>query len=124
MQLFKHLLAKTAKDLYATESVLYHTWGMIDQFEKPKVDLETAIVAILANDTLSSVIELGLSYPNSQFLTNQHQMSENLQNCLQLRARGETSDNLKLFVGTEGVEHCRVSLENNSNFNIINKYLI
>lgn len=98
-----------ARDLYATESVLYQTLGIIDQFENPKVDVETAIAAILANKTLSSVVELALSFPATSFLAESSPMSEEIRNCLQLQFRGESLDDLEEYVGTVGIEYCRVS---------------
>lgn len=106
MQLFKHLLAKAASDLYATESVLFKTIGMIDEFENPRVDVETAITALLAHESLKNTVDLALRFPNPLFLFDRHPLAEDIRNCVQLLLRGESPETLKTFVGTHGIEHC------------------
>lgn len=46
MDYIKVHLGTLASQLYALESMIYFTTGLIDEYDNPKVDLETAITKV------------------------------------------------------------------------------
>lgn len=103
------MLARVARLLYASESVIYMTNGFIDMYESPKVELESAISLLASHEALNQTIQTILNFPNREFLTEGNLFSEDLRNAQQIQMLGESPIALKYFVGFAGLQHCYVS---------------
>lgn len=108
LELYRHKLAELTCDLYALESMIYLTAGIIDSYENPKIDLESAIVMAFSLETLSRVVQLLLDFPASAFVIKGHQCEEYIRNISQLRFSRESIEKLKLHIGSAGLQHCHV----------------
>lgn len=108
LELYRHKLAELTCDLYALESMIYLTAGIVDSYENPKIDLESAIVKAFSLETLSHVAQLLLDFPASAFVIKGHQCEEYIRNVTQLRFSKESTEKLKLHIGSAGIQHCHV----------------
>lgn len=108
LELYRHKLAGLTCDLYALESMIFLTAGIVDSYKNPKIDLESAIVKAFSLDTLSRVVQLLLEFPASAFVIKGHQCEEYIRNITQLRFSKESAEKLKLHIGSAGLQHCHV----------------
>lgn len=110
-------MSKVTCDLYALESMIYLTAGIVDSYEKPKIDLETAIVKSFSLEIMSRVVKLLLDFPATSFVIKGHPSEEYIRNAIQLRFSKESeAEKLKTYIGLTGLQHCRVCYKLYSNF--------
>lgn len=108
LQIYRHKLAVLACDLYALESMIYLTAGIVDAYENPKVDIESAIVKAFSLETMSQVAKLLLDFPASSFVIKGHPAEEYIRNAIQLQFSEESAEKLKSYIGLTGLQHCNV----------------
>lgn len=101
--------------LYAVESMIYHSTGNIDQFDNPKVDLESAATKALSQDVLKDLVEFSISLVGKSSTLDAEELGQDIRNAIQLQTLGGSSDALKKYIATKGLEHCVVSFIKESN---------
>lgn len=109
MELLKDKLSKAACATYALESMIYHTAGIIDAYESPDIDIETAIIRIFAQRNLLHIATMALDFMGPKTMIAGQPNNVALRNTLQLYTHGEPVDSLNLLVGLSGVQHAGVS---------------
>lgn len=108
LQLFRNKIGQIACDLYALESMIYHTAGIEDAYENPKIDVESAIVKAYSLEMLSRLLETIQQFPSLSFMIKGHPVEEHIRNVFQLTFSKESVDLLKLYIGVSGLQHCDV----------------
>lgn len=101
-------LAQTALNIYALESMIYLSTGILDEYDNPKVHLETALTKAFSQDILKNVVEVSTNLLRTSATIAGYQIEEDIRNAVQLQALGGTSDALKKYVATKGLQHCAV----------------
>lgn len=110
-------MSKLACDLYALESMIYLTAGIVDSYENPKIDLESAIVKSFSLETMSRAVELLLDFPATSFVIKGHPLEEYIRNAVQLQfSHLSGAEKLKSYIGLTGVQHCDVCYAETENF--------
>lgn len=96
-------------DIYALESMIYQSTGIIDIYDNPKVDLESAVTKAFSQDILKSLIEFALSLIGRPSTIQGEHIEHDIRNALMLQNLGGTSNSLKRYVAFKGLQHCSVS---------------
>lgn len=102
-------LGKLGSELYALESMIYLTAGIIDEYDNPKVELECAATKAYSQDLLLSVANSALSIIGATATVRGHPIEQEIKNGIQLQYHRETSSSLKQYIAKIGMRHCFVS---------------
>lgn len=102
-------LSISSCDLYALESMIYMTAGIIDAYENPKVDLESSIVKAYSQECLLKISRAALNFFDHAVTTKGHPIEEDIRNAIQLQYHGESTQALKSYIGLAGLNHSNVS---------------
>ena len=84
--------------------MIYLTAGIVDQYEKPQVDLETAIIKVFTQQSLLEVATIGLNFLNAKATKKGHPLEQSIRDAVQLYSQGEPLDAIKLFIGFSGLQ--------------------
>lgn len=103
----RNTLAKLSCDIYGLESMIYLTTGIIDQYDNPKVDMESAITKAYSQDILQKLTKFAMHLINSPVTITGHSIELNVQNAIQL-LHNETSLALKNYVTTSCLQYAAV----------------
>lgn len=104
LRLVQYKFGDIVADLYALESMIYLTTGIIDQYDNPQVDLECAICKAFSQDILMKIAKTAINLMGTEAT-----MQECIQDAFQLNYTTETSDTLKRYVARVGLQHCLVN---------------
>lgn len=88
--------------------MIYLSTGIIDEYDNPKVDLESAVTKAFSQDILKNLLEFAFSIMGGSATIGSEKIQKDLLNALQLLNVGGTSDALKKYVATKGIQHCVV----------------
>lgn len=110
MDFAKERLGKLASEIYALESMLYMTAGLIDNYENQDTEIESAIVKNFAMDVIRRNATVPLETIGAISLLEGEKTREFLMDAFHIATQGETLDSLKLFVGLSGFQYAGVTL--------------
>lgn len=117
VEMLKDKLSRAFSSVYALESMIYLTAGIMDGYEAADVDLETAIIRIFAQQNLLSLGTFALNFMGPKALVSGHPNELQLRDALQIYTAGESVDSLLMLVGLSGIQHAGVSsLVNSRNY--------
>lgn len=109
VEMLKDKLSSAFSAVYALESMIYLTAGIMDEYEGVDVDLETAIIRIFAQQNLLSLGTFALNFMGPRALLAGDTSEAQLRDALQIYTSGESINSLLLFVGLSGMQHAGVS---------------
>lgn len=89
--------------------MIYMTTGIIDEYDNPKVVLETAVTKAFSQDILLRCVQTAIRLIGMQATTSTHPLHQNIQDALQLQNISESSKSLKEYVAFVGLQHCAVT---------------
>lgn len=101
-------IARTACNLYGLESMIYLTAGIIDQYDTPKVNVESALTKAYSQDILRDLTAFATKLMGPSVTIAGHPAGLEITKILQLQSN-ETSSDLKSHVGLVGLKHAAVS---------------
>lgn len=110
MELVKYRLATVVNECYALESMIYLTAGIIDTYDNPDIELETAIIEAFGREKLLKIATDTLNFMGLQTLLSGTEPEKLFKNAIHLYAHGELVDSLKLFIAFGGLQFVAVSL--------------
>lgn len=93
--------------------MIYLSTGIIDDYDNPKVDLESAVTKAFSQDILKNLLEFAFGLMGRSATIGSENIQQDLLNALQLQNLGGTSDALKKYVATKGIQYCVVSFYRN-----------
>lgn len=102
-------LARSSAAIYAAESMIYLTTGLLDDFEGQDAEMEAAITKIFTGEQLLKLALLPLKFIGPQALTTNSPFNALLRDSLQFFGHGETLDSIKFFVALAGLQHAGTS---------------
>lgn len=95
--------------IYAMESMLYLTAGLLDEFRGQDVTLESAITKYYTLGQLYSIATQNLSLLGPGCLHSGQPSELGLRDAAQLCTQGESMGTLSLFIALTGLQHAGVS---------------
>lgn len=96
--------------IYAMESMLYLTAGLLDEFSGQDVTLESAITKYYTLSQLYSIATQNLSLLGPSCLHSGQPSELGLRDAAQLCTHGESMSTLSMFIALTGLQHAGVSL--------------
>ncbi|XP_055390028.1 complex I assembly factor ACAD9, mitochondrial [Condylostylus longicornis] len=108
-------LSKMVCNAYAIESMIYFTTGLMDEFEKPDTEIETAMVKLFTQNSLWNASVAVMDFLGAAYLQPEREGESIIKNIMQIYLQGESVDSLKLFVALSGLRHAGMSLHENIN---------
>lgn len=107
--LYKELGGKSSASIYAIESAIYFTTGLLDLYKKPDVNLECAIIKSFASSTALDSVLQNLYYCGQGMLEENTETNKLLNQVINFQTQGESLHSLKLFIGLTGIQYAGVS---------------
>ncbi|XP_062550301.1 complex I assembly factor ACAD9, mitochondrial [Armigeres subalbatus] len=106
-------LAKSTCAIYAAESMIYMTTGLLDDFVGQDAEMEAAITKIFTAEKLMEIAIKPLKFVGPQALTKGHPLEALFRNSVQFFGQTETVDSVKLFVALSGLQHTGLATHDN-----------
>lgn len=103
-------LSEAVYSAYAVESMIYYTAGLMDEFDKPDVDVECAITKLFALEKLWSIMKSSLEFLGPSSLHSGEIPEIILRNTAQLYTFGESIDSLYSFIGLSGLQYAGLNM--------------
>lgn len=101
-------LAKATCSIYAAESMIYLTTGLLDDFVGQDAEIEAAITKVFTAEKLMEMAIQPLRFVGPQALTKGHPLEVLFRNSVQFFGQTETIDSVKFFVALSGLQHAGV----------------
>lgn len=98
-------LAKATCSIYAAESMIYLTTGLLDDFVGQDAEIEAAITKVFTAEKLMEMAIQPLRFVGPQALTKGHPLEVLFRNSVQFFGQTETIDSVKFFVALSGLQH-------------------
>ncbi|XP_031639618.1 complex I assembly factor ACAD9, mitochondrial-like [Contarinia nasturtii] len=98
------IIGKYTCSIYALESMLYLTTGIMDKYDNTNIDLESAIFVTTAQDQLLHMTTDLLNFVDSRVTIDKHPMNSFIRNVIQLKFT-EPNSEVKLSIAREGFHH-------------------
>ncbi|KAM7345101.1 acyl-CoA dehydrogenase family member enigma [Cochliomyia hominivorax] len=98
-------LARSCLSVYSIESMIYLTAGLLDEFNKPDVVLESAVTKYHSLKELYSICTTALDIVGPKSLHAGQTTEINFRNAAQLYTLGESIDNLSIYIALTGLQH-------------------
>uniref|UniRef100_T1H6V0 Uncharacterized protein n=1 Tax=Megaselia scalaris TaxID=36166 RepID=T1H6V0_MEGSC len=96
--------------LYAMESMIYYTAGLIDEFEDQDVTLEAAVTKYYTSQNMFKIARAALDFMGPKALLKGEPSEEFLRNAAELYTLGEPIETLKSFIALTGLQHAGVCM--------------
>ncbi|XP_055313012.1 complex I assembly factor ACAD9, mitochondrial-like [Sitodiplosis mosellana] len=100
----RSVIGKYTCSIYALESMLYLTTGIMDKYDNTNIDLETAILKTYSQDQLLDMSIDLLNFVDSRVTLSEHPVNELIRNAIQLKF-SESENRLKIHIGREGIHY-------------------
>ncbi|XP_055594611.1 complex I assembly factor ACAD9, mitochondrial [Uranotaenia lowii] len=97
-------VARSACSIYAAESMVYLTTGLLDDFSGQDADIEAAATKIFTSERMLQTALQPLQFIGPQVLI-QSEYDTLLRDSIQFYGHGETLDSIKFFVALSGLQH-------------------
>ncbi|XP_058817673.1 complex I assembly factor ACAD9, mitochondrial [Topomyia yanbarensis] len=98
-------LSRSLCSIYAAESMIYLTLGLLDDFNGQDTDMEVAITKIFTTEKLLQLTLMPLRFIGPQALVKGNEFESVLRDSIQFANHAETLDSIKLFVALTGAQH-------------------
>lgn len=108
MENIKDKMSSLLCPIYATESMIYYTAGLIDEFEGQDVALEAAITKYYSSLSLMKAASSALEFMGSKALLKGEPTEEYFQNAAELFTQGEPIESLRSYIALSGLQHAGV----------------
>ncbi|KAH8372616.1 hypothetical protein KR009_001036 [Drosophila setifemur] len=105
LELTRVHLSRAMCSVYAMESMLYLTAGLLDEFRAQDVTLESAITKYFTLQQLYQIASLKLGLVGPKSLLSGQTSELGLRNAAQLCTQGESLDTLGMFIALSGLQH-------------------
>ncbi|XP_055633695.1 complex I assembly factor ACAD9, mitochondrial [Toxorhynchites rutilus septentrionalis] len=102
-------LSRSTCWIYAAESMIYLTTGLLDDFIDQDAEMEAAITKVFMSEKLLEMSMLPLRLIGPQTLIKGNEFETLLRNAVQFFGRGETLDSIKFFIALAGLHHTGMS---------------
>lgn len=103
-------LAKATCAIYAAESMIYMTTGLLDDFVGQDAEMEAAITKIFTAEKLMNLAVQPLKFIGPQALNKGHPLEALFRNSVQFFGQTETVDSIKFFVALSGLQHTGLTI--------------
>ncbi|KAJ8937474.1 hypothetical protein NQ314_011863 [Rhamnusium bicolor] len=103
-------IGEVATDLYAMESAVYLTSGLIDSYENQDCALESAIVKVFCAEKCMDSSLISLDLLGAQTISDSHWAVESHKEALRYWTLYETNDSLKIIVALLGLQYAGTKL--------------
>ncbi|KAL5275337.1 ACAD9 family protein [Megaselia abdita] len=111
MDNIKDKIASLLCPIYAVESMIYYTAGMVDEFEDQDVTLETAITKYYSSMTLMKAASCAMEFMGPKALLKGELAEEYFRNAAELFTQGEPIESLRSFIALTGLQHAGVAMQ-------------
>uniref|UniRef100_A0A1Q3FDR2 Putative very-long-chain acyl-coa dehydrogenase n=1 Tax=Culex tarsalis TaxID=7177 RepID=A0A1Q3FDR2_CULTA len=101
----REALARSSAAIYAAESMIYMTTGLLDDFDGQDAEMEAAITKIFTGEQLLRLALLPLAFVGPQALVKGSPFEQLLRDSLQFFGHGESLDSIKFYVAIAGLQH-------------------
>lgn len=114
MDNIKDKISSLVAPLYAMESMIYYTAGLIDEFEDQDVTLEAAVTKYYTSQNMFKIARAALDFMGPKALLKGEPSEEFLRNAAELYTLGEPIETLKSFIALTGLQHAGVCIVKNN----------
>lgn len=98
-------LSRSLCSVYAAESMIYLTTGLLDDFVGQDAEMEAAITKIFTGERLLQMAMQPLRFIGPQVLVKGNEFETMLRDSIQFFGQSETLDTIKFFVALSGLQH-------------------
>uniref|UniRef100_A0A182XXS9 Uncharacterized protein n=1 Tax=Anopheles stephensi TaxID=30069 RepID=A0A182XXS9_ANOST len=105
IEIVRERLARMASIIYASESLIYMTASLIDDFESQDVEMEAAITKVFTTGSLLSFAALPLQLLGPQALSKECTFDELFNDALKMFVGDESIDSVNFFIALSGLQH-------------------
>uniref|UniRef100_A0A182W5I5 Acyl-CoA dehydrogenase family member 9, mitochondrial n=1 Tax=Anopheles minimus TaxID=112268 RepID=A0A182W5I5_9DIPT len=105
IEIVREQLARMASIIYASESLIYMTASLMDDFENQDVEMEAAITKVFTTGSLLNLSMLPLQLLGPQALGKECAFEELFNDALKMFIGDESVDSINLFIALTGLQH-------------------
>ncbi|XP_055524271.1 complex I assembly factor ACAD9, mitochondrial [Wyeomyia smithii] len=102
-------VSRSLCSIYAAESMIYLTTGLLDDFVCQDAEMEVALTKIFTNERLLQLALVPLRFIGPHVLVKRNSFEPMIRDAMQLFGHGETMDSVKYFVSLSGMQHAGMS---------------
>lgn len=125
MELLQQKISKVATNIYALESMVYLTAGLMDAFDDQDVDMECAIVKYFALSSLWQTARLPMDFMGPEIFQSGQKTLNAMKDSAQLYIQGEPLDSVRLYIGLNGLQYSGVSFIASLEFQfVVNRIMV
>ncbi|XP_017069504.1 complex I assembly factor ACAD9, mitochondrial [Drosophila eugracilis] len=110
LELTRVHLSRAMCSIYAMESMIYMTAGLLDEFRAQDVTLESAITKYFTLRQLYEIASQNLGLVGPKSLLSGEATEQGLRDAAQLCTQGESLDTLGMFIALTGLQHAGQSM--------------
>lgn len=108
MDNIKDKLSSLLISMYALESMLYYTAGLVDEFDDQDLAMESAIIKYFSLICLMKVASCSMEFMGPKSLLRGQPTEDFFRDAAELFAQGEPIESLKSFIALSGLQHAGV----------------
>ncbi|XP_050067838.1 complex I assembly factor ACAD9, mitochondrial [Anopheles maculipalpis] len=108
IEIVREQLARMASIIYASESLIYMTASLMDDFENQDVEMEAAITKVFSTGSLINFAALPLQLLGPQALSKECMFEELFNDALKMFVGDESIDSINFFIALSGLQHAGV----------------
>uniref|UniRef100_A0A182T7F2 Acyl-CoA dehydrogenase family member 9, mitochondrial n=1 Tax=Anopheles maculatus TaxID=74869 RepID=A0A182T7F2_9DIPT len=108
IEIVREQLARMASIIYASESLIYMTASLIDDFENQDVEMEAAITKVFSTGSLLNFAALPLQLLGPQALSKEFTFEELFNDALKMFVGDESIDSVNFFIALSGLQHAGI----------------
>ncbi|XP_053662892.1 complex I assembly factor ACAD9, mitochondrial [Anopheles marshallii] len=105
IEIVREQLARMASIIYASESLIYMTTSMMDDFENQDVEMEAAITKVFTTSSLLNQAMLPLQFLGPQALSKEYCFEDLFNDALKMFIGNESVDSVNLFIALSGLQY-------------------
>uniref|UniRef100_A0A182RHH5 Uncharacterized protein n=1 Tax=Anopheles funestus TaxID=62324 RepID=A0A182RHH5_ANOFN len=105
IEIVRQQLARMASIIYASESLIYMTASLMDDFENQDVEMEAAITKVFTTGSLLNLSMLPLQLLGPQALNKECTFEELFNDALKMFVGDESVDSVNLFIALTGLQY-------------------
>ncbi|XP_013380819.1 acyl-CoA dehydrogenase family member 9, mitochondrial-like [Lingula anatina] len=109
--LIKQRVAKITENIYAMESMTYHTAGLMDTYEEPDTGLEAAILKIFSSEGVFTCVDECLHILGAEGYLRDQPYEQYLRDARMMAGFPGTNDVTRLFIALRGIQHASKDLQ-------------
>ncbi|XP_052900918.1 complex I assembly factor ACAD9, mitochondrial [Anopheles moucheti] len=108
IEIVREQLARMASIIYASESLIYMTASLMDDFENQDVEMEAAITKVFTTSSLLNLAMLPLQLLGPQGLSKECSFEDLFNDALKMFIGDESVDSVNLFIALTGLQYAGI----------------